>query len=153
MPYVIDGHNLIGKLPGVHLDDLDDEQALIEILQVFCQAAGKDVEVFFDRSASGHARARVHGRVTARYVRSGETADQAIARRLKNLGNEAANWTVVSSDNQVQAAAHRSRARALSVEAFIRQMDQGGEEGKPVEPQLSADEIDDWLEMFGGEDD
>ncbi len=110
MPYIIDGHNLIGKLPGLQLDDLDDEQELIQVLQDFCQQTGKDVEIYFDRSASGHARANVHGRVTARFVRSGETADQAIARHLKRLGNAAANWTVVSSDREVQNAA-RTRPR------------------------------------------
>jgi predicted RNA-binding protein with PIN domain len=152
MPYLIDGHNLIGKLPGVALDDLDDEQALIEILQEFCQNTGKDVEVYFDHSASGHARARVHGRVTARYVRSGETADQAIARRLKSLAHEAANWTVVSSDNQVAAAARRSRARVVASETFVGELDGGSDEARGEEMQVSADEIDDWLEMFGGEE-
>jgi predicted RNA-binding protein with PIN domain len=153
MPYLIDGHNLIGKLPGVGLDDLDDEQTLIETLQEFCQEQAKDAEVYFDRSASGHARAHVHGRVTARYVRSGETADQAIARRLKQLGSEAANWTVVSSDNQVAAAARRARARTIGAAEFSQQLVMGGEAPKTDEVQLSADEVDDWLELFGGEDD
>jgi predicted RNA-binding protein with PIN domain len=152
MPFLIDGHNLIGKLPGVYLDDLDDEHTLIEILQEFCQDAAKQVEVYFDHSASGHARARVHGRVTARYVRSGETADQAIARRLKSLGNEAANWTVVSSDNQVQTAARRARARVIDSENFARELSAGGDETAPDDRKLSEDEIDDWLEMFGGEE-
>ena len=126
MPYLIDGHNLIGKLPGISLDELDDEQALIETLQEFCQETGKQVEVYFDNSASGHGRARVHGRVTARYVRSSETADQAIARHLKRLGSEAANWTVVSADNQVQTAARRARARVISSDEFSRQLSRSG---------------------------
>lgn len=152
MPYLIDGHNLIGKLPGVRLDDLDDEQTLIEILQQFCQQNAKDVEVYFDHSASGHARARVHGRVTARYVRSGETADQAIARRLRNLGSEAANWTVVSSDNEVIASARRSHARVISASDFSRELDGEPDSTALDNVHLSEDEIDDWLEMFGGEE-
>jgi predicted RNA-binding protein with PIN domain len=122
MPYLIDGHNLIGKLPGISLDEVDDEQALIELLQEFCQSAGKQAEVYFDASGSGHGHARVHGRVTARYVRSGETADQAIARHLKRLGSEATNWTVVSSDNQVQTAARRSRARLALVCTWLSEL-------------------------------
>jgi hypothetical protein len=152
MPYLIDGHNLIGKLPGIQLDELDDEKALIQILQDFCQSASKDVEVYFDRSASGHSRAQVHGRVTARYVRSGETADQALARRLTQLGNEAANWTVVSSDNQVLAAARRARARTIGAAEFSQQLSANPDTPKEENVQLSADEIDDWLQMFGGED-
>lgn len=153
MPYIIDGHNLIGKIPGMRLDDLDDEQELIQILQEFCLRASKEAEIYFDRSASGHARASVHGRVTARFVRSGETADQAIARHLKRLGNSAANWTVVSSDREVQNAAKRARARLIASEDFSRDLAgsvSGDESGES--PRISADEMDDWLEMFGAED-
>jgi predicted RNA-binding protein with PIN domain len=151
MPYIIDGHNLIGKIPGLRLDDLDDEQELIEILQSFCQQNGKDVEVYFDRAASGHSRASVHGRVIARFVRSGETADQAIARHLKRLGNSASNWTVVSSDNEVQNAARRARARVIDSTTFSRDLtaDPAGDESGES-PHISADEVDEWLDMFGG---
>ena len=150
MPYLIDGHNLIGKIPGLRLDELDDEQSLIELLQGFCQKTRKDVEVYFDVSATGHARAHVHGRVTARFVRSGETADNAMARRLKTLGKAAANWTVVSSDNEVRASAKRSRSRVLSSDEFARELlADGGEYPFQQDKKLSNDEVDDWLELFG----
>lgn len=153
MPYLIDGHNLIGKIPGLRLDDLDDEQELIQILQEHCQTSGKEAEVYFDRSSSGHARARVHGRVTARFVRSGETADQAIARRLKRLEKEAANWTVVSSDNEVRTAARRAKARVLSSEEFSRDLlAEGGVDESGESPAISSDEVDEWLDLFGKSD-
>lgn len=151
MPFLIDGHNLIGKIPGLNLDDLDDEKTLIEILQSYCQQTGKDIEVYFDHSSSGHARASVHGRVIARFVRSGETADQAISRHLKRLGNEAANWTVVSSDHEVQNAGRRSRSRVISSEDFNQELQ--SEEtpgGSDVNPKISPDELDEWLDLFGG---
>jgi predicted RNA-binding protein with PIN domain len=152
MPYLIDGHNLIGRIPGLRLDDLDDEKALIEMLQGFCQQTGKEAEVYFDRSASGHARARVHGRVTARFVRSGETADQAISRHLKRLGNAATNWTVVSSDHEVQNAAKRARARLIDSGAFSRDLLSGSDAiGKGDDPNISQDEVDEWLDLFGEE--
>ena len=153
MPYIIDGHNLIDKIPSLGLDDLDDEKALIEILQDFCLQTGKDVEVYFDRAASGHSRASVHGRVTARFVRSGETADQAIARHLKRLGSSASNWTVVSSDHEVQNAARRARSRIIPSEQFNRELAAGptGDESGES-PHISADEIDEWLDMFGAEE-
>jgi predicted RNA-binding protein with PIN domain len=150
MAYLIDGHNLIGKLPGISLEELDDEQRLIEALQAYCQDNGKKAEVYFDASSSGHGHARVHGRVTARYVRSGETADQAIARQLKRLGKEAPNSIVVSSDNQVLTAARRYRARALTADEFVRLMKRGEENTGGGEPSLSKTEVDDWLELFGG---
>ena len=152
MPYIIDGHNLIGKIPGLQLDDLDDEKDLIQLLQDFCTQSGKEAEVYFDRSASGHARASVHGRVTARFVRSDETADQAIARHLKRLGKAAANWTVVSSDHEVQIAAKRARARLITSEEFSRELaasPTGGDSGE--KPEMGTDEVDEWLDLFGGE--
>lgn len=152
MPYLIDGHNLIGKIPGLRLDDPEDEQKLVELLQGYCQRTGKDVEVYFDHSATGHARASVHGRVTARFVRSGEVADQAIDRHLKRLGNAAANWTVVSSDHAVQAAARRSRARVVPSEEFSRDLfDTGGSERR-ADLTISEDEVDEWLDLFGGDE-
>ena len=153
MPYIIDGHNLIGKIPGLQLDDLDDEQELIQVLQDFCQQSGKDVEIYFDRSASGHARASVHGRVTARFVRSGETADEAIARHLKRLGNAAANWTVVSSDREVQNAAQRARARVIPSEEFSQELTGSRQkEDRGEAPRISDEEVDEWLDLFGGDE-
>jgi predicted RNA-binding protein with PIN domain len=153
MPYLIDGHNLIGKIPGLELSELDDEKELIQLLQNYCQQVGKDVEVYFDHSASGHARARVHGKVTARFVRSGETADTAIIRHLKRLGKQAANWTVVSSDREVLAAAKRSHARTVSSEDFARDLlAEGTSNGSIESPEISSEEVDDWLKLFGDQD-
>ncbi len=144
---------MIGKIPALNLDDLDDEKKLIQLLQDYCQKTGKDAEIYFDRSASGHARASVHGRVTARFVRSGETADHAIARHLKRLGKRAANWTVVSSDREVLAAAKRARTRTISSERFGQ--DLLAEHSSPSSadsPEISQEELEDWLNLFGDQD-
>jgi hypothetical protein len=44
MPYLIDGHNLIPKIPGMNLGDVDDETQLIEMLQEFCRRRRKQVK-------------------------------------------------------------------------------------------------------------
>ena len=41
MPVLIDGHNLIAKLPGIHLDDPDDEERLVERLRRYQARTGK----------------------------------------------------------------------------------------------------------------
>jgi hypothetical protein len=33
MPYIVDGHNLIPKVPGLNLQDMEDELQLVELLQ------------------------------------------------------------------------------------------------------------------------
>jgi hypothetical protein len=156
MPYLIDGHNLIGALPGLHLSDLEDEQRLVELVQEFCQRSGKKAEVFFDNAAPGQTGARTFGRLVVRFARAGLTADAAIAQRLKTLGPDAANWTVVSSDAQVQAAGRRARARVLPSPQFGRELLAAapGPSGSE-DPRLSAGEVEDWLRLFdqGADDD
>ncbi len=150
MPYIIDGHNLIGKLPGLRLDDHDDERALIEILQGFCQRTGKDVTVYFDKAQAGGSPAKVFGRLTARFVRAERTADQAIAAHLKRLGKQGPNWVVVSSDHEVINAAKRVRARTIPSEEFARELSGSLPDKEDGEsPQLSGAEVDEWLDLFG----
>ncbi len=120
MPYLIDGHNLIPKVPGLSLQEMDDEQHLLEMLQEFCRRQRKQVEVFFDNAPPGGVRARNLGSVTARFVRQGTTADDAIRKRLANLGRAARNWTVVSSDQAVQAEARAVQAQPMPSESFAR---------------------------------
>lgn len=154
MPYMIDGHNLIGKLPGLHLSDLEDEQKLVELLEEFCQRRGQKVmEVYFDNAAPGQTGAKKYARLNVRFVRAGLTADAAITNHLQRLGNAAANWTVVSSDRAVQAAAKRAKAKFLSSEDFSRELLAAPSGGKADDPAVSPDEVDDWLKEFGGEDD
>ena len=117
MPYLIDGHNLIPKV-GLRLASMDDEMELINILQEFCRLERKPVEVYFDGAPAPHAGTRKLGAVTAHFVPLGTTADEAIRNRLKKLGRSAKNWSVVSSDRQVQADTRAARAEVISSEAF-----------------------------------
>jgi uncharacterized protein len=122
MPYLIDGHNLIPHIPELHLEDIDDEIKLIVRLQVFAQQSGKPVEVFFDNAPPGSAGKRRYGMVSAVFVRQGRSADDAIRKRLEQLKGKAAEYVVVSSDRQVQAAARAARARAMTSPEFALQM-------------------------------
>jgi len=149
VPYLIDGHNLIPKL-GLRLDSSDDELELIAILQEFCRWERKQVEVFFDSAPPGQARTRKLGSVTAHFVRLGSTADDAIRRRLKTLKKNARNWTVVSSDRQVQAEARAALAEIVSSDSFAGLLKQARASApKPdQERKLTPQEIDDWLKLF-----
>ena len=149
MPYLIDGHNLIPKL-GLRLDSIDDEMELIAVLQEFCRLERRQVEVFFDGAPPTQAGTRKLGSVTAQFVRLGSTADNAIRNRLKQLRKSAKNWTVVSSDRQVQAEAHAAGAEVISSDAFAGMLKQAHDSApKPGnERKLSPREVDDWLNLF-----
>ena len=150
MPYLIDGHNLIPKL-GLRLDSIDDETELISILQEFCRLERKQVEVFFDGAPTPHAGSRKLGSVTAHFVRLGTTADNAIRNKVKGLGKSAKNWTVVSSDRQVQAEARAAQAEVVSSDSFATLLKQArNSASKPTdERKLSNQEVEDWLKLFG----
>lgn len=151
MPYLVDGHNLIPKV-GLRLDSPDDEMDLVALLQEFCRLHRRQVEVYFDGAPAGQAGTRSLGAVKATFVRAGATADAAIAQRLKRLGRAARNWTVVSSDRQVQAEARAARAEVLSSEEFARQLQQAprGESCRPAaERVISPAEVEEWLRLFG----
>ena len=149
MPYLIDGHNLIPKL-GLHLDSVDDEMELVAILQEFCRLERRQVEVFFDGAPVSQAGTRKLGSVTAHFVRLGTTADDAIRNRLKKLGKGARNWTVVSSDRQVQADTRAAQAEVASSESFAGLLKHA--QYSPTKPshdrKVSPQEVDEWLKLF-----
>jgi predicted RNA-binding protein with PIN domain len=149
MPYLIDGHNLIPKL-GLRLDSMDDEMELVAILQEFSRLERRQVEVYFDGAPTPHAGTRKLGTVTAHFVLLGTTADDAIRRRVKKMGKSAKNWTVVSSDRQVQADARAAQADITSSDAFAILLRQARNSApKPAEDRkLSKQEVDDWLKLF-----
>lgn len=156
MPYLIDGHNLIPKIPGLSLQALDDEVQLIELLQEFCRRQRKQVEVFFDNAPPDGVRVRSYGMVTARFVRAGSTADDAIRSRLTKLGRTARNWTVVSSDQAVITAARGAQAQSITSDVFARSLVQvldetGLDVGTDKDIQLSSDELDDWMDLFNSD--
>jgi len=149
MPYLIDGHNLIPKL-GLRLDSIDDEMELIAILQEFCRIERKQVDVYFDGAPAPQAGTRKLGPITAHFVRLGATADNAIRQRLKKLGRTAKNWTVVSSDRQVQAEARAVHAEVTSSDSFARRLKQARDSApkSAEEHKLSSQEVEEWLKLF-----
>jgi len=166
MLYLIDGHNLIPKIPGMSLKDINDEQELIDLLKRYCAARQHNVEVFFDKAPAGYAGTRAYGRVTAHFVRDTNIADNAIRARLNALGAAARNVSVVSSDRQVQAEARSHYAAVISSDGFAAELvaflpaadDPGKSRPKKrakkdsSEVQLSQAELDEFLRLFGGED-
>ena len=155
MAFLIDGHNLIPKMAGLSLRDIDDEQQLIEILQNYCRLRRRSVEVFFDNAPPGYSRKQCSGSVTAHFIRQGMTADSAITHRLKTLERAARNCTVVSSDRRVQLEARAAGAQVLSSDAFAEQIQQilqedtvNGEDPSRMDSPSESD-LQEWMRLFG----
>jgi predicted RNA-binding protein with PIN domain len=150
MPYMIDGHNLIPKL-GLRLDDPDDELELVRLLQDFARIKRLQVEVYFDGAPAGQAGMRKMGMVKAHFVRQGQTADSAIRSRLEDMGKASKNWTVISSDREVQNAAKTNQAQVLSSEDFVKAIRSALTNENAIndhDRKLSASEVEEWYELF-----
>ena len=153
MPYLIDGHNLIPKF-GLTLDDPQDEIKLIERLQVFCRLRQTQVEIYFDGGVTGQPAVRNYGSVKAHFVRNRKVAneaDAAIEKRLAKLGRTARNWSVVSSDRRVQAAAKEVHARVISSDEFtslVAEAQTAQSMQKKTDADLSPEDVSDWMDIF-----
>jgi predicted RNA-binding protein with PIN domain len=151
MPYLIDGHNLIPKIRGMSLQAMDDEEQLIGLLQAFQRARRTKVEVFFDKAPAGQARTKNYGNVIAHFIRQGLPADEAIIQRVRRLGKDARNWSVVSSDRHVQAEANALQAQVISSDDFSIQLEEAFRQAPgPARSQdkLGESEVEEWLKIF-----
>lgn len=151
--YIIDGHNLIPHFPGLHLADIDDEDALIRHLQAFHRVSRRSIEVFFDNAPAGHSGKQRKGTIKVHYVRSGMTADAAILKHLKDLGKGAKNVTVVSSDRQVMAGARSYHAEVKDSATFVREVQAAfsNQQKNPGDTlPTNEDEIAFWMDQFTG---
>jgi len=153
MPLLIDGHNLIGRLPGLRLDDPDDEAKLVARLRTYCARTGKRVTVVFDRGLpGGRSRELSGGRTEVVFASAGHTADGILRERVRRA-RDPRGLTVVTSDREVIAAAQAGGARVMRSEEFAVQLRarRPADEGEK-DVHLSAEEVGEWLKVFGEED-
>lgn len=157
MPFLIDGHNLIPKL-GLDIGSFDDEQELIARLNEYCRLSRRgNIEVYFDNAPPAATETRKIGLVTAHFVRRPLIADEAIRQRLKKLGRAARNWSVVSSDRQVQADARAAGAAVIPSDEFAALITDTLRAGPPPQSHplkserpggMSERELNEWLALF-----
>jgi len=149
MPFLIDGHNLIPRIRGLSLSQLDDELALLELLNSFFKKERKNAVVFFDRAAPGGEQEIRRSFVTAHFTRPPLNADQAIRNAVRGLGRSAANYTVITSDNEVADSAQRLGARVQSSEEFARILSTPAKRRKSNK-QDPGEDVEYWLKIFKG---
>ncbi|HEY88540.1 MAG TPA: NYN domain-containing protein [Thermoflexia bacterium] len=152
MPFLIDGHNVIGKLPDIALDDPHDEVKLVLKLRVWASRKRRKATVVFDSGLpGGYSRELSGGGLEVVFAARGHTiADRIIMERLRYLP-DAANWTVVSSDREVLAAARRAGARTLTAQEFVKQLAPTPRISWQRREEVSEEEVAEWLELFSRE--
>jgi uncharacterized protein len=160
MHYLIDGHNLIAKLPDIDLNDPNDEVELILRLKSWAAASAKrKVTLYFDGGLPGGIEQRLStSDIKVIFAPEGTTADSLIIKRIRKIQNPP-EYTLVTSDQQIIAAAEKRRLRHLRSETFAANMGQDKQTrlappAPPSEtdsPKISEREVAEWLELFGPE--
>lgn len=156
MPYLIDGHNLIGQLPDIDIADPHDEAKLVLKLRGFAGRTGKKITVVFDGGipAGFSAELSTHS-VQVRFASPVSSADRLIMQVVRQTQNPTA-WTLVSSDYEVVELARRYGMQHINATDFAtvlhKQMTKTHkkrEDAIKSNPRLSQKEIDEWLKLFG----
>jgi len=161
MQWLIDGHNLIGQMPNLRLDDPNDEEKLLGYLRRFRARTGHRLTVIFDAGYAYQSGSKQNrGGISVQFVSSGHIADQALVRRIRKVRNpqemmvvtsdQAVAMMVVTSDQAVAQVARQAGVRVTSAGEFAQQLLQISptEQNDPADVNLSPDEVDEWLDIF-----
>ncbi|MEZ4517857.1 MAG: NYN domain-containing protein [Chloroflexota bacterium] len=159
MQFLIDGHNLIARLPDISLADPDDEAKLVARLKSWTAANSKrKVTVIFDAGLPGGpitcsptTRSRLF------FAPTGTTADTLIIKRIIKVW-DVGGYTVVTSDQAIINAARKHKVQVTRSEEFVTILaeERCSPSGTPAtpeagDPRLSPNEPAEWLEPFGPE--
>lgn len=155
MPYLIDGHNLIGYLPDIALTEPNDEAQLVQKLQGFVARTKKSCVVVFDYGLPG-GKSRMSTRaVQVVFASQRSSADKVMIERINKIPHPQ-DWVVVSSDNDVLTNARRRRMQTLTSDDFAELMQAPPklviDVGEESDVQVSAEEVDEWLNIFGADE-
>ncbi|MBZ0285100.1 MAG: NYN domain-containing protein [Anaerolineae bacterium] len=153
MVYMIDGHNLIGQLPDISLDDPNDEALLVQKLNGFAARTGKQILVVFDHGLPGGTSRMSTRAVQVVFASGRSSADRVMMERIKKIPDPRG-WIIVSSDRDVQASARLRRMGTMHSDEFAKLMQSPPrpviDVGEASEVNISSSEVDEWLDLFGG---
>lgn len=150
---LIDGHNLIGRLPGLKLSDPDDEAKLVSLLKRYRARHKRPIVVVFDGApVGGRSRDLTGAGVEVVFARVGRTADGVIKERIRASRNPQ-QLTVVTSDADVARVARACRAgQVQAAEDFaagvLRELEPGESPSQVRDVALGPDEVAEWEELF-----
>ena len=158
MHFLIDGITSSPRLPGISLSDPDDEAQLILRLPPLGGGqpqAARD-RLFRRRAAGGRAPHLSATRLEVVFASSGQPADDLLLRHLRRIKNPP-EYTLITSDRKIIAAAQKRRVPVLLSEDFAPELAEDAVAAPPPprevveKPLLSEAEVAAWMELFGPE--
>jgi predicted RNA-binding protein with PIN domain len=151
MPYLIDGNNVIGQIPGWHRDKAGSRRDLIRRLADFAKSKRARIIVVFDGApdAAFPDSSSFNG-VKIFYADRGSDADSRIE-KLVETSKDKRGLTVVTSDRLLGRKVGFQGAKVMRSGDFRKLMDRTEQADTrstdKVEPVV--DEMDSWLRYFG----
>ncbi len=146
---IVDGHNLIGKYPGLNFDDSNVKQKLLDILKKYKKAMNVKIIVVFDGvDKAGFGRYQ-EGDIEVRFSDNMQ-ADDLIIDLCKEFSH-ARDTIIVSSDNQVIDAAKKSGLIPKKAEDFVKDINNElarFDSIKQTDDYLSPVQTDEWMRYF-----
>lgn len=155
MPYLIDGHNLIGQMPDISLGDPNDEAMLVQKLIAFNARTRKKCVVVFDAGVPGGLSRMSTKQVQVVFASAKSSADFVMIERIGRAADKA-QWTVVSSDRDVLSAARRNHMAVMNSADFAALLEKPELAKAPADPdpgeaadvKMTPDDVDEWLAFF-----
>lgn len=151
MRLLIDGHNLIGQMPDIRLDDPNDEALLAAKLKTYCMRQHHHCTILFDNGLPGGLSRLSNSQVQVIFAPPGMPADKLLIQRIRKV-SDPGSLIVVTADHMIIEAAAQRRVRVILSPDFATmlnapaKMPVNDEEAKPV---VSAAEVEYWLKQFG----
>jgi predicted RNA-binding protein with PIN domain len=118
MMWLVDGHNLIGQLQDLSLDDPYDEAKLSMAIRSYCMRSRTTAEVIFDNGLPGGvSRQLSNSAVKVIFAPPRTSADNLIMRRARDYGNFR-DMVLITSDRRILRLAHAYGIESMASEEF-----------------------------------
>src|SRR5258708_21840776 len=116
---LVDGHNLIGQLRDLSLDNPFDEAKLTLAIRSYCMRTRKKATVIFDNGLPGGVSKQLsNSDCTVIFAPSGTQADALLMRRVREMNKQQDALLLVTSDRQILRLAPTYGIKTLSSPEF-----------------------------------
>lgn len=150
MPYLIDGHNVIGQMPGLALDDPDDEVKLCLLVKRWCAQEKRKATLIFDGGLPGGKSQLSNSQLTVVFASDRHTSgDDLVLNRIRDEKNPSG-LIVVTSDLRIVKAAKGRGMKVLSAQEYGKGLSRLGQATTKTakESTMGAAELAEWEALF-----
>ncbi len=134
-PLLVDGHNLIGQIQDLSLDDPYDEAKLSMAIRSYCMRSQSKATIIFDNGLPGGiSRELSNSSVTVIFAPHGTSADHLLMRRAREMG-PGQSFLLVTSDRRILRLAFAYGIETMPSEEFALMIGFRPVEIEPIEPE------------------